>query len=237
MTDARPAEPRYEIKLLCAEQSAPAVLAQMRLAASGLRQLFPGRLVQSIYLDTHEGRAVQENLAGISDREKIRFRWYGDAVRGVRGQLECKRRSNLLGGKDVEILTAPVDVSGVDRVTFIRNLHARSSPSWRERIRSDLEPAQWIRYRREYLQTADGAVRVTIDRGLQAFDLRDDWLLGDRFPTPLPRVMIIECKAPVSLRDRVESLLQELPLMVDKCSKFIIASAPAHAPIVSLPPW
>lgn len=230
-------EPRYEIKMLCAELSAPTVLAELGMATSGLRQLFPARLVQSVYLDTHDGRAVADNLAGISDREKIRFRWYGPATRGVHGQLECKRRSNLLGDKDVEKIPAPIDVGGVDRVTFVRSLRAHCSPRWRERISSNLEPAQWIRYRREYRQTADGVVRLTIDRDLQAFDLRDAWLLHDRYPTPLPRVMIIECKAPVSMRDRVELLLQELPLMVDKCSKFILASAPGHAPIVSLPPW
>jgi hypothetical protein len=223
--------------MLCAESAAPSVLAELRMASSGLRELYPPRLVQSVYLDTHDGRAVAENLAGISDRMKVRFRWYGEAVKAVRGQLECKRRSNMLGDKLVEKLAAAIDVAGVDRVAFVRALRAQCSPQWRERLGADLEPAQWIRYRRAYLATADRDLRVTVDRELRAFDLRDAWIISDRNPTPMPRVLIIECKAPVSLRGRIEALLQELPLVVDKCSKFIMASAPAHAPIVSLPPW
>jgi hypothetical protein len=230
-------EPRYEVKMLCAESAAPAVLAELRIATSGLRATYAPRVVQSIYLDTHGGRAVADNLAGVSDREKIRFRWYGEDACTVRGQLECKRRSNMLGNKLVASLAAPIEVRGVHRVAFMRALRAASPPEWRERLGAHLEPAQWIRYWRAYFATADGEVRVTVDRDLQAFDLRNAWVLRDDRPTPVPRVLIVECKAPIAQRGRIEALLQELPLQVDKCSKFILASAPAHAPIVSIPPW
>ncbi|MFH1998785.1 MAG: VTC domain-containing protein, partial [Planctomycetota bacterium] len=81
---------RYEIKMVCQSQAYPEIRLCLDLDPSGLRVLYPPRRVQSLYLDTPEGDVLAENLAGISHREKIRFRWYGDEVRTVRGRLECK---------------------------------------------------------------------------------------------------------------------------------------------------
>ena len=83
---------RYEVKLVGREQDLERVRAELRLLPIGLRPLHQPRLVQSIYFDTPEGRAVAENLAGISSRTKLRLRWYGGATRGVKAQFECKHR-------------------------------------------------------------------------------------------------------------------------------------------------
>ena len=223
--------------MICEQRVAPAVLAELRMATAAVRVLYPPRIVQSVYLDTHEGRAVAENLAGVSERSKIRFRWYGDASHGVRGRLERKRRRGGLGMKDVLELPAPVNVAGVGRQAFARRLLSLCPPAWRQALSSALEPAQWIRYRRQYYRTADGAVRITLDQELRAFDLRNTVVLSADRPTPLSPVLIVELKAAASARDRVEALLQELPLVVDKCSKFVLASAPGSGPTVSIPPW
>ena len=73
----------------------------LRLDRAGIRTLYPERLVQSLYLDTTHGRALEENLSGLSRREKLRLRWYGPRSDTVAAVLERKCRENSLGWKEV----------------------------------------------------------------------------------------------------------------------------------------
>lgn len=223
---------RYEVKLVAAELDLARVEAELRLLPAALRPLHPGRLVQSVYLDTHDGRALHDNLAGISSRQKLRLRWYGAAADAVQGQLEYKRRDNGLGDKEVLPLALPVQVLGQGRVAFVRALQQQVGGTWCQRL-SGTEPAQWVRYRREYSASADRRLRVTLDRELCAFDLRFAAVLQDRWPTPLPRLLVIEIKADAADREAVESWLQGLDLPSGRCSKFVLASLPGEAPLAS----
>ena len=47
--------------------------AVLGAATFGVRELHAPRVVQSLYLDTPAGRALQENLAGLSERRKLRL--------------------------------------------------------------------------------------------------------------------------------------------------------------------
>jgi hypothetical protein len=115
----------------------------------------------------------------------------------------------------------------------VRGQRRQLPPAWRVQL-DGREPAQWIRYRSDYLASADGRVRVTLDRDLAAFDLRYDFMLGCTRPTPLPRILVVEVKAPGTDRSEVERLLQGLGLVAGRCSKFVLASSPAGGPFVSL---
>lgn len=226
---------RYEVKLLGEAFLHSELRSILRRHATGLRTAFPSRTVSSLYLDTAEGRAVEENLAGISHREKIRFRWYGTDVRGVHGQLERKVRHNLLGWKDHATIDAALDVEGARRRDFLNALRSGVSAEWREDL-APLEVVQWIAYEREYLATRDGRLRVTLDRDLRAFDQRDRIRLSSRWPTPTPEVVVIELKAKLADARLVEDLLQSVPVVVDKCSKFVLASAPEDGPLRAVAP-
>lgn len=223
---------RYEVKTVCERLGLDQVLAELRLRGLSFRPLHPRRTVQSIYLDTPSGRAMEENLAGVSRREKIRFRWYGGDAREVSGSLERKIRDNRLGWKQTFSVPGRVRVEGSSRSGLLRALAAAATPAWRERL-GGLEPAQWIVYEREYLATLDGAVRLTIDRDLRFFDQRRAAVLSRGCPHPVPQMIVIECKAPASREAELHDLLGGFPLVVDKCSKFIMASGGGR-PIVSL---
>ncbi|MFK7741187.1 MAG: VTC domain-containing protein [Planctomycetota bacterium] len=224
---------RYEVKLVGSEHDHQQLLASLRLLPAALRHLHKSRIVQSIYFDTHEGRSVDENLAGISDRQKYRLRWYGSGDVGVRAQLECKIRSNGYGSKRVLALADPVDVAGAWRHLFVttvrRGLRAHQGASG---VLDGREPAQWIRYRRDYYATADKRLRITIDRDLVAADQRTNVRLDDRRRTPLPRLLIVEIKAAVEFRADLENFVRDLPLRPGKCSKFVMASVPGEAPTI-----
>lgn len=162
---------RYELKFVCEERARPRLLAELRLLQDCLSVAHPPRVVQSIYFDTVDRVALHDNLAGVSRRHKLRFRWYGDASASVPGQLECKRRRGELGDKLVHPLTAPIGVEGNPRHRFVKALRAALPIECRARL-DGREPAVWTRYERDYLATQDGEVRVTLDRRFDAFDLR-----------------------------------------------------------------
>ena len=223
---------RYEVKLVGAEPDLSRVNAELRLLPSVLRPLHPARVVQSVYLDTDDGLAMRDNLSGMSSRQKLRFRWYGEGCDHVSGQLEWKCRNNSLGSKDV-LQLEPMQVAGVTRRSFWRTLHDRVPPVWQQRLRGR-EPAQWIRYRRDYYGCAGGDLRITVDRELCAFDQRFDYVLSNRRATPLPALLIVELKASADHRDAVEKWLQGVGLRPSKCSKFVLATQPGEGPMSSV---
>ena len=49
-----------------------------RLLNLGFYKQYPNREISSIYLDTLNYDYVRENINGVSERKKIRFRWYDD---------------------------------------------------------------------------------------------------------------------------------------------------------------
>jgi len=225
---------RYEFKLAAQGTSYERLRMALRLLPEGLRTLWPTRVVQSVYLDTTFGRALEENLAGISHREKIRFRWYGEATTDVTGVLERKVRENALGWKDVQPLAEPVDVQGVERRAFVARLADQAPGAWAQVLRHGLEPVQWIRYRRDYLTTACGRVRVTLDRELAAADQRGLARLSFARRSPLPRLAVLELKCAPDDHDVARGIADRLTLPIDRCSKFVLASDLTHGPAVSL---
>jgi hypothetical protein len=233
-----PSDVRVELKVAGQEAAYDRLRMALEIQSEGIRRLYPPRQVQSVYLDSHFGRALEENLAGVSHREKRRFRWYGTESTEVVGKLELKVRENMLGWKRIVAVDRPMRVAGADRMGFVRALAAGVPLAWRDGL-SGLEPAQWISYRREYLATADLAVRLTIDRQVRTWDQRPRLRLGD---DPMsenrgPRIFILELKCAPAALHVAEGIVHRLPWAVGRCSKFVLASDPTHGPVPSLEPF
>ena len=220
---------RYEIKVVLRACDYGRLTSLLKRSIFPIRKLHPPRRVQSIYLDTHEGKALHENLAGISQRKKVRFRWYGYRSDYANGQLELKTKTNMLGRKHRLPLGSSIPIEGTSRLSFIRQLREQSSPDWCALLDQGLEPAQWIRYEREYFSLFSNQARITIDRKVKASDLRIARNLSFETTTPLPDIIIIECKASYDNYDLAKSFIESLPLLADKCSKYVLASSPANA--------
>jgi hypothetical protein len=218
---------RYEIKTIVAESDLPRVRSELRLLPTALRPLHPDRTVQSIYFDSPENDAVESNLAGISVRSKLRWRWYGASVDAAKGRLEHKLRINGVGSKDTYEIEDPLPIRGVDRRRFMIELERLLPAAARAQL-IGLEPAQWIRYHRSYLGSADGNLRVTLDSELTTFDQRMHARLQCDAATPLPRIGIIEVKADDDQREAAESFVQGMGWRPGRCSKFVIASCPSE---------
>jgi hypothetical protein len=230
--DAR-SDLRHELKFACHAGSVDALRTALRLDRAGLGVLFPPRRVQSLYLDTTFGRALEENLAGIGQRRKLRFRWYGAGAQRVRGTLELKCRENTLGWKETLALMDEVQVEGAGRHAFVQELARGAPPAWSERLHHGLEPAQWVAYTREYFTTADRRVRVTLDQDLALCDQRLRARLSARARSPAPNLAVLELKCSQDDVEAAEELVARLPIQLGRCSKFVLASQAADGPIPS----
>lgn len=224
---------RYELKLVCQNTAYSQVMMALRTNPAGLNQLFEPRLVQSIYFDTPQGRSLQENLAGISHRRKIRFRWYHAPIEKVDGHLEIKVRENTLGWKHRLDFAEKIPVENVPRTKFMAGVRKNLTPAWLVNFDRGLEPAQWVCYLRDYLVSSNGKVRVTVDRSLQSWDQRGKWRLTNKFPTPIEKLIIVEVKCAVDDYAEAEAVISRIPLMVGKSSKFVMASSPGEGPMYS----
>lgn len=227
---------RYEIKLVGEEQLYGPLRAELALHPFGFRRLFPARVVQSLYFDTHDEDAVQENQAGVSARAKLRWRWYGRQADEVQGQMELKVRRNQLGWKLRVPIEGNLRLEGLGQAEFCAALAGRLPLVWADHLRSGLQLSQWVCYEREYYGSADGLVRITVDRGLLLYDLRGWHRLDRRHVVPRSPVLIVEAKAAPEHHAALAECVSALPLPVDKCSKFVMAAAPGDGPTLSVTP-
>jgi hypothetical protein len=209
---------RAELKFVVRPEQVGHVYGWLKTSALMLRTAHPPRTVRNLYFDTHDFAAMAEKLAGVSERSKVRFRWYGDNVIPGPGVLEVKRRRNALGDK----VSFAVDVAPpVERWRDLRAaLRAALPAAGRSWLDDHPQPVLINAYRREYFASADGAVRATLDRDLKVFDQRRSPGVQAARPSPLPAIAILELKFAPETRARVVGHVAGLPFVAVACSKY-----------------
>ena len=108
---------RREIKLPLQRDQYQVFLSTLRDLGLYPKRTYANRLVHSVYLDTIEFDDYHDNVSGISQRHKIRFRWYGEKIELI--VLEIKRKMNKISGKRVIDLANPYQI--IRRAHPIRN--------------------------------------------------------------------------------------------------------------------
>ena len=63
------------------------------LISNGFTKQYPERKISSIYLDTNNYDFARDNINGVSQRKKIRFRWYNDDDTQI--FIEEKNKNNV----------------------------------------------------------------------------------------------------------------------------------------------
>jgi len=96
-----PQDARFEIKFVDYQTNLPKILQWVRLHHARFKKKYTEHIIHNIYFDTNDNEAFSEKLPGASNREKLRYRWYGDSITPEAGRLEFKKRRNLLGWKEI----------------------------------------------------------------------------------------------------------------------------------------
>jgi hypothetical protein len=214
-------EERHEVKFAAYAHSYANVRHWLRMHSVGFVTPYPARRVNNAYFDTYDYRAYAENLAGVSERSKVRLRWYGDVVAPSTGVLEVKQKRNHFGWKlRYPIAEAPWGASATWQQI---RLSMRQQLPLDGRVWLDHNPMPVLinRYSREYFVTADGRVRATIDREQSVYDQRYRAAPNLSRPGIMQDTLVLEIKFSRADRQFAVGLLADVPIRVGRHSKFM----------------
>jgi hypothetical protein len=214
-------EQRYELKMVAQGTQLPLVRSWIRSHPAGLVTSYPPRRVNNIYLDSPDLKSFEDSLAGISDRRKVRFRWYGDDISAVGGVVEVKRKKNSTGWKVACPMDERFDFSqGMKWADFVAKLSAGLPVRMLAEMGSAWWPVLINRYRRDYYVTAGGEIRVTVDSAQELYDQRRTVYPDLSRKVPYPDTVVVEVKAAAGSWDQIKDLCNNFPISITKNSKY-----------------
>ncbi len=200
----------------------PRVLAWLRLHPAGFSSSYPPRRVNNIYFDTPDLANVEDNLAGVSERRKIRLRWYGQTNEIVRGVWELKRKKAGLGWKETQKLGCSI---ALDRpatwMQIVPRLRGTASAAMAAHLDSRFVPTLINHYERRYYESWNGTVRATVDYDQAFFDQRFSAMPNLNRRKPSADDLVLELKAAPEHYDRLVGVVQSFPMRLARNSKYV----------------
>jgi hypothetical protein len=215
------ASARYEIKMTCEEMYLPEVRSWVQLHPERFRTAYPSRQVNNIYLDTFEMDHLDIHLSGVSDREKLRFRWYGGDDTAVQGILELKGKTASLSWKKQCPIACTFDLTTLSWIDWMAQVRAHADPEASIWLLYVERPTLLNRYRREYYVTFDGQIRLTVDYAMRVYDQRTTWAPNLELDTPIERLVVLEVKSSPAFSSRLSDIFTAFPLRVARNSKYV----------------
>lgn len=206
---------RYERKYLT-QDYAPHQLRQLvlRHPAHFSSQYFPRRVL-SMYFDTPDFEYYQQNFYGEPQRKKVRVRWYEHLDEVSPLQVEIKLKDGEMTQKFTQVLSGTIQEVSLAEVTAFVQKYLQTSLQ----ESAVLRPVLVNSYVREYFASNEPQMRLTIDSELQ-FSRADDWI-RDQTPVTIPAT-ILECKYEREQDARFADVVQGLPLLVTRSSKYVM---------------
>ena len=219
---AVPHHGRREFKFLLSSLTERGAVALVRARVPALRREYAPRQVSSLYFDSASYSCFHQSNAGVSERIKVRLRWYGDLTPATPLTLELKHRANHLGWKSQYALGA-LDLASLDVRALPRRFAEVVLPAERSAVHLLRMPILVTSYFRHYFATADGEIRVTVDGGLRFADQRRSRHLRLSGAGRASDLSVVECKmAPARERDAA-GMLRGLPQRHGRFSKYCYA--------------
>jgi len=214
---------RYEIKFVVNDVRLSEFVSWLWTATS-MRESYPDRVINSLYFDDLKFNAVRENIAGLPNREKFRFRWYsrGNNNVVVSPRLEKKVREGRLGYKETQMLPHLENDFLKQDVAYLKNASMEQFARlglFESSLKGDIFPALHVNYKRKYLQDADD-IRITIDSDIQFHHVNSCERLFQSNPLSWDK-RVIEIKFNPDLKNKVADLIRPLHLVPQRCSKYL----------------
>ncbi len=215
---------RYELKFILNERQLASSLSWM--CNTTTRNAFPSRYVNSLYFDDVSFQSVRDNLAGVSQRRKMRLRWYG--VQGINTDgipnLELKYRDGRLGNKKVySIPSIKYDLLNIkvkDILPEIKNHLEKNDISSTMLFDDYYVPSLFVSYKREYMEEYSG-LRITIDKEIKFYH-PGSYLKLSQTSAYEYSSYVMELKFPVELKNKVANLIRTLDLTPKRHSKYLV---------------
>ena len=131
------------------------------LIRSGFNRIFKPRYINSIYLDTVNFDFAKDNINGVSQRKKIRFRWYNNDLNNI--SFEEKNKNNFSVNKIISKVEVPSNSKNL-----ISNLKSYFYDLKKNCLSKNYLFILKTNYFRSYWLSSDKKIRATIDINLNA---------------------------------------------------------------------
>lgn len=199
---------------------------------------FPDRRVCSLYFDTPNFDDFCDNVTGISERCKLRIRWYPEQVNGDtygddQFQLELKLKKNRFGEKLTHHIKIPTEFLTMSGHTIVQYILQNVPLEYRPLIDPCSEVTLGVSYMREYYISRIMDLRCTIDCDLHFWDPRDSHTLKPQFHTPkyITEYDILELKFPADLENNLPSNFEAVfpGVSVGRHSKYAVGCSLIYA--------
>jgi len=212
---------RYEIKFVL-DNARLSDAIQWLYNKTTANERYSRRRVNSIYFDDVSFSSVRDNLAGISKRNKLRLRWYGNQENSL-PFFEVKTKNGRLGSK------TSFPIKSIDNSLLDISLDKIASECTKNLLEHGivfdeyLTPTLQVNYEREYYETHNG-VRITIDNDINFSDTQLHTAIHENNSFPYP-YKIMEIKFNPGMKDTVSELMRYLHMTPKRHSKYLVGLA------------
>ncbi|OIQ30773.1 MAG: hypothetical protein BM564_00760 [Bacteroidetes bacterium MedPE-SWsnd-G2] len=185
------------------------------------REVFHLRQVNNIYFDTAAYNDYFDNVLGVSDRKKIRIRWYGDTFGEIKKPvLEVKIKKGVVGDKwsyklDPFVLNNDFDNDVIQSVFKASGLPLPILESLK-----NVTPTLLNSYKRKYYMSADNKYRVTLDYKLLYHKIDKRFNNFDITAASDPN-KIVELKYGLKDDGLANAISKQFPFRLNKNSKYV----------------
>ena len=212
---------RYEIKFVLDNARLSDAMQWLHNNTTANKK-YDNRAVNSIYFDDVDFSSVQDNLAGIAQRNKLRLRWYGLQENSL-PYFEVKTKNARLGYK------TSYPIKSIESDLLELNIEKITSECTKDLAKQNivfdkhLVPTLLVNYEREYYETHD-SIRITIDQDIQFSETQLHTRLDENNSFPYP-FKIMEIKFKPDMKEAVAELIRHLHITPKRHSKYLIGLA------------
>lgn len=212
-------EKRYELKFTVS----PFYLNELHIWVHShklaFKSAYPNRSINNIYFDTPNYDFYNDNKDGVSDRKKVRYRWYGNCYKNINGRLELKLRKNNLGTK--RYCSIPV----IPNIVEINYNHlvgiCSASLKTQEHFFSHLVPTVINKYTRSYFSSRDNEFRITVDSSIYSYSQKGHLKPNLSIDPSHFKQVVVEIKTIAKNRETLSKLISKLPFRISRNSKYV----------------
>ena len=185
------------------------------------REIYYQRTINNIYLDSLELDSFFDNVDGYSKRMKVRVRWYGDDLTEVISpKLEFKIKYGHVGTKRVFPLKPFAFGKGFSKDQLTKSFDNSNLPDVISEAVRYLHLSVLNKYQRRYFISLDGRFRITLDKNMQYYLLRDS---NNSFLTKRSEdgVSVLELKYNISDDSDANKIVKQFNFRMTKNSKYV----------------
>lgn len=181
--------------------------------------------VSSIYFDDDRLTSVWESMSGISNRIKLRLRWYDAQWPDRTSVFEVKRRAGAAVFKDRCEITLNRSIGEMSYNEILSAVQRQLSPTAATWLSQRRTPTVLVRYdRRHYREPFSGA-RLTVDYNIRGYDQLGRVTPSQGFPIDLHERVVLEMKVSPGEETSAARRLRGLITRPARSSKLVLCCA------------